>query len=453
MKIALLGTGSADGWPNPFCSCASCTSARENGEIRGQTGALIDDQLLIDCGPEIPRAAERHGASLGSVRALLFSHAHPDHLGPAALLFRHWARRTEPLQIIGPPAAIAMCEPWIAPNDPVIMHAVAPGDVLDVAGYRIAALAANHAGADIGPAVLFDITAPDQSRMLYATDTGPLPESVYESTVSAQFDLVLLEETFGANTTHGSDHLDFATFPTVIARLRQSSAIVDHTRVVAIHLSHHNPSNDVLRDRLGDWGVELLSDGAVVSVGGARDGHASKPSPPRRTLIVGGARSGKSAHAEHLLASEPHVTYVATANSFPDDVEWQSRLAAHRARRPDHWQTRETTDLVGVLTDAEAGQVFLVDCLTLWLTAVLDDTQGWSGDLRLAHKRIDELLAAWRVTKARVVAVSNEVGWGVVPDTSSGRLFRDLQGLLNARIAAESDDVLVLVAGRALRLQ
>jgi len=106
-----------------------------------------------------------------------------------------------------------------------------------------------------------------------------------------------------------------------------------------------------------------------------------------------------------------------------------------------------------VLTDAEAGQVFLVDCLTLWLTAVLDDTQGWSGDLRLAHKRIDELLAAWRVTKARVVAVSNEVGWGIVPDTSSGRLFRDLQGLLNARIAAESDDVLVLVAGRALRLQ
>jgi adenosylcobinamide kinase/adenosylcobinamide-phosphate guanylyltransferase len=409
--------------------------------------------LLIDCGPEIPRAAERHGVSLTSVRALLFSHTHPDHLGPAALLFRHWARRTEPLHIIGPPAALAMCEPWIAPDDPVTMHALVPGDTLHVIGYRITALAANHADADIGPAVLFDIMAPDNSRMLYATDTGPLPESMYAATANAAYDVVLLEETFGPNTTHGSDHLDFATFPTVVARLRQSSAIVSSSRVVAIHLSHHNPSNNVLRERLGEWDVELRSDGDTLRVGAASDGDELAQAPPSRTLIVGGARSGKSVHAEHLLASEPHVTYVATAAARPDDSEWQSRVQAHRARRPDHWRTLESADLAGVLIEAGAGQVLLVDCLTMWLTGVLDDTQAWSGDLRLAHKHIDELLTAWRGTKARVVAVSNEVGWGIVPDTASGRLFRDLQGTLNARLAAESDEVLLLVAGRALRLR
>ncbi len=453
MKVTLLGTGSADGWPNPFCSCASCTSARMSGEIRGQSGAYVDDQLLIDCGPEIPRAAERHGVSLRSVRALLFTHAHPDHLGPAALLFRHWAGRTEPLHIIGPPAVLAMCEPWIAPNDPVTMHAVTPGDTLDLLGYRIGALAANHAGVDVGPAVLFDITAPDNNRLLYATDTGPLPESTYTATAGAAYDVVLLEETFGHNTTHGSDHLDFATFPTVVARLRQSSAIVSGSRVAAIHLSHHNPSNDVLRERLNDWGVELLSDGDVITVGAGADAADLPRTPPSRTLILGGARSGKSVHAEHLLASEPNVTYVATAASRPDDIEWQSRVKAHRARRPEHWQTLESADLVGVLTDAAAGQVFLVDCLTMWLTGVLDDTQAWSADLKLAHKHIDELLAAWRNTQARVVAVSNEVGSGIVPGTASGRLFRDVQGRLNARLAAESDEVLVLVAGCAQRLR
>ncbi|MFL6070316.1 MAG: MBL fold metallo-hydrolase, partial [Actinomycetes bacterium] len=83
MKVQLLGTGSADGWPNAFCLCASCQAARREGHVRGQTGALVDNQLLIDCGPEIPAAANRHGADLSTVRTLLFTHAHPDHVGPA----------------------------------------------------------------------------------------------------------------------------------------------------------------------------------------------------------------------------------------------------------------------------------------------------------------------------------------------------------------------------------
>jgi adenosylcobinamide kinase/adenosylcobinamide-phosphate guanylyltransferase len=122
-------------------------------------------------------------------------------------------------------------------------------------------------------------------------------------------------------------------------------------------------------------------------------------------------------------------------------------VAAHRARRPAGWQTVETTDLLPLL--AEPGPL-LVDCLSLWLTAVLDEAGAWAGDpaaLEKARGRVDELVTAWRSAPGPVVAVSNEVGSGVVPATASGRMFRDELGRLNARIAAQSEDVVLLVAG------
>jgi adenosylcobinamide kinase/adenosylcobinamide-phosphate guanylyltransferase len=161
-------------------------------------------------------------------------------------------------------------------------------------------------------------------------------------------------------------------------------------------------------------------------------------------LILGGARSGKSWEAERRLADEPQVTYVATAR--PElagfDEEWADRVAAHRDRRPSHWLTVETCDVAKILQDA-TGPV-LVDCLSLWL----GDAMEQDG----TEERMDELVAAWRDTRAQVIAVSNEVGSGVVPDTAPGRQFRDQLGRLNARIAAESDEVLLMVAGRVVRL-
>lgn len=100
MEVLLLGTGSADGWPNPFCTCASCQALLAAGEVRGQTAALVDNVLLLDCGPEAPRAALRAGRTLHGVRHVLLTHTHPDHLGPAALLWRRWARRDEPLDLV-----------------------------------------------------------------------------------------------------------------------------------------------------------------------------------------------------------------------------------------------------------------------------------------------------------------------------------------------------------------
>ncbi|MEO8107353.1 MAG: bifunctional adenosylcobinamide kinase/adenosylcobinamide-phosphate guanylyltransferase [Actinomycetes bacterium] len=446
MKVQLLGTGSADGWPNPFCTCASCNTARQAGQYRGQTSVLLDDAVLIDCGPDVPAAATRHGADLSGVHSLLITHAHPDHVGPAALLFRHWAGRREPLDIYAPQGVLDLLVNWIAPDDPVTLHAVAAGGTLSTHGYEVRVLQAAHGDATIGDAVLFDVTGIDSSRLLYATDTGPLPAETVHSVVGARFDTVLLEETFGDAFDHGTSHLDLATFPQQLRRLREVGAIESHTTVVAVHLSHHNPPDAA--ERLAAWGALMVSDGTVLRAGD----HHRQPTLPHRTLVIGGARSGKSCHAESLLAAAERVTYVATSAPRPDDDEWTARIHTHQQRRPAHWTTVETGDVAEVLAGAVRGDFVLVDCLTLWLTRVMDDAAAWEGDLELVDKQIDALAHAWRQTAAQVVAVSNEVGQGVVPATRSGRIFRDAQGRLNAAIARETDVVVMMVAGRPVRL-
>jgi adenosylcobinamide kinase / adenosylcobinamide-phosphate guanylyltransferase len=171
-----------------------------------------------------------------------------------------------------------------------------------------------------------------------------------------------------------------------------------------------------------------------------------------RTLVLGGARSGKSAHAEGLLADGP-ATYVATGRRDPGDAEWSARIAAHAARRPAAWRTVES-DVINVLRDAAPDDPpILVDDVATWLTNVLDDTGAWAGELAPARAECDRLVAAVGACRADLVLVSAEVGLGVVPRTRSGRLFRDELGALNAALADRCSEVMLLVAGIPLRLR
>lgn len=176
--------------------------------------------------------------------------------------------------------------------------------------------------------------------------------------------------------------------------------------------------------------------------------------PDRRVLVLGGARSGKSKHAESLIARHPQVLYVATgAVPGDDDSEWAERIRLHRERRPAHWETVETGDPASVLRKTTTP--VLLDCLATWLTRVLDEAGAWEeaeGWRERVDERIEDFLDAWRHANAPVVAVSNEVGSGVVPATPSGRLFRDVLGSLNSRVAEDSDSVRLVVAGRVLEL-
>jgi adenosylcobinamide kinase/adenosylcobinamide-phosphate guanylyltransferase len=172
--------------------------------------------------------------------------------------------------------------------------------------------------------------------------------------------------------------------------------------------------------------------------------------------VLGGARSGKSSFAERLLAGEREVDYVACGPVADDsDPEWADRVALHRARRPASWRTVETLAVAEVL--GEPGPPVLVDCLTTWLARVMDDCGVWTeepgADGRLGTS-VDELVDAWTAAHRRVVAVSNEVGSGIVPATPSGRRFRDELGALNARVAAAaSPRVWLLTAGVPQRLR
>lgn len=164
-------------------------------------------------------------------------------------------------------------------------------------------------------------------------------------------------------------------------------------------------------------------------------------------LILGGARSGKSRHAEHLAEqSGLAVVYIATAEAL--DAEMSARIAHHRAQRPGHWQLVEEPLALAVVLRAQAApdRCLLVDCLTLWLGNLLVD------EARL-QREIDALYAALPELPGEILLVSNEVGWGIVPDNPLARRFRDEAGRLHQQLAALCDRVTLVAAGQPLALK
>ncbi len=267
------------------------------------------------------------------------------------------------------------------------------------------------------------VVGPDGGSLLFANGgggSGPGPA----------FDLVLI---------------DLLDDPFRLGALRARGLVNRATRVVAVGVDHRVRSEAEFERRLGYWGATQVPDGAVLETS-ERVGHDF--ARPHRTIVLGGTRSGKSEEAEMRLAGEADVLYVATGDVHGDE-EWTNRIAAHRDRRPAHWRTRETRDLEDVLA-GETGAV-LIDGLGTWLAGVFDDLAAWEDPGRI-RGACDGLVAAWRGTRARVVMVSDEVGLGVIPDHASGRIFRDALGELNRRLADESEEAALVVAGRVTPL-
>ena len=166
----------------------------------------------------------------------------------------------------------------------------------------------------------------------------------------------------------------------------------------------------------------------------------------RLTLVLGGARSGKSRYAESLItARAPPWIYIATAQAGDDEMA--RRIAAHRARRNAGWQMIEAPhDLAGALETASAHAPLLVDCMTLWLT----NRMLAEADLDAEIGRLEDALLR---RAGMAVLVSNEVGYGIVPDNALARRFQDAQGRLNQRLAASADRVVLVVAGLPLAVK
>ncbi|MEU5435739.1 bifunctional adenosylcobinamide kinase/adenosylcobinamide-phosphate guanylyltransferase [Streptomyces sp. NPDC020719] len=393
MELTLLGTGAPDGLPRPDCPCAACASARGD-QARAATALLVDSALLLDLTPGAALAAARAGHSLTGVRQVLLTHPHD---GPAVEL---------------PPGLPSAGR-------------VPDGRVLTlISGHRVRAVPMDSPGTG------YEVTSPEGERLLYLPPGGA-PSGMAEA---RPYDMVLC---------------DVVGRPDALARLRAAGAVGPTTDVVAVHIGHEVPPGRELARRLAAAGARAVPDGATLIVG---EYHAV-PDLPRRTLVLGGARSGKSVEAERRLESFPEVVYVATGGTRDGDAEWAARVGLHRERRPGAWRTEETCDLVPLL--AADGPPLLVDCLSLWLTDAMDRTGAWEEPKvpDALRERVAELVAAVRATSRTVVLVSNEVGSGVVPATRAGRLFRDELGRLNAAVGAECEHVLLVVAGQALALR
>lgn len=170
-------------------------------------------------------------------------------------------------------------------------------------------------------------------------------------------------------------------------------------------------------------------------------------------LVLGGARSGKSSYAESIARRFEKVTYIATGINLDGDADWQERIVLHQERRPSSWKLIESVDLPSAISSSEG--VAIIECLTLWLTKVLDDLEAWTNDRSswesALSEKVDSFLGA--IGTRDLIIVSNEIGFGVHPETPSGRLFRDELGRLNAQVASVCEEVVLVVAGIPMKLK
>jgi len=170
------------------------------------------------------------------------------------------------------------------------------------------------------------------------------------------------------------------------------------------------------------------------------------PDRKELTFIIGGARSGKSAHAERLAtAGAAPWIYIATAQAYDDEM--RERIALHRSRRGEGWTTVDAPlDLAGAIAALPDGQPVLIDCLTLWLTNHMLADHDLEAECRGLADMLSRPRGPWFV-------VSNEVGQGIVPDNALARRFRDAAGRLNQQVATIADTVLLMVAGLPLKVK
>jgi adenosylcobinamide kinase / adenosylcobinamide-phosphate guanylyltransferase len=325
------------------------------------------------------------------------------------------------------------------------VHRLRPGDRLDRPGIAVRALAS----ADETVCLLVH---PDGGPpLLWAPQAGRLPRSTTAELAGVELGRVFLgpapdadpDEPDAANPVHCA---------LTLAGLRAVGAASDRTTVLLVGIGHRQGPSDRLALCLAHWRAQAPPDGTRLLTGTEL---ADRPARTGRTLVLGGSASGKSGLAEDLLAAEPDVLYTATGPVADprtgSDPEWAQRVQRHRERRPSWWRTEETHLVAALL--AKTQSPILLDSVGSWLTGVLDRAGAWTDEKgwpdRVAAET-DALVRAWRARRFPLVAVSDEVGLGVVPATSAGRLFRDELGRLNRRLADESEQVLVVVAGRLL---
>jgi phosphoribosyl 1,2-cyclic phosphate phosphodiesterase len=286
MRVRFLGTAAAEGYPDLFCDCENCRTARERGgkSLRRRSSALIDEVLLIDIGPDLMAAAMADGFSLAGIRWCLQTHEHADHLDPLNFFARsplcsvqghgrleyfatHGAL-AEAASGLGLSAAQGFLDPSIADRWNLTAHAVEPFRTYEVGPYRVRTVRAAH-DPNILP-VLYLIER-DGRCLFYATDTGELPTETWAHLAALARDgqrihMVAMDHTFGL-AARVEGHMNWEQFTEQMARLRMEGLLADEARVFAHHVAHHsNPCHEELAEFAAAHGYEVAYDGLVVEV-------------------------------------------------------------------------------------------------------------------------------------------------------------------------------------------
>ena len=284
MQIRFLGTAAANAYPEAFCSCENCAQARALGgpSLRKRSAALIDDDLLIDLGPDIMAAAQQHGWALTNVTICLQTHPHADHLDLSHLLSRspeygtagapclHFYASHETIQRAAQTferdlEGYSLLSPEAERRLNLRIHTVAHGVPFIAGRYQVTAFPANHAP---GMGALLYAVERNQRSLFYATDTAALPEQTWRALHQAQarFDLAILDHTYGPGQP-GGDHLSAQQVAEMVARMRREGLLKPGGRAFATHIAHEgNAPHPQLAAYARDRGYEVAHDGLVLSI-------------------------------------------------------------------------------------------------------------------------------------------------------------------------------------------
>ncbi len=272
MDLTLLGSAAAEAIPDPFCSCRVCEVARQAGgpHVRTRATALVNDDLLIDLGPDLLASANHARRYLGNLETILITHRHSDHWHPQNLYWRKpgfTPTSTAPLTVYGPADALADITPELAEAANFSWEAVSAGDTWTAGRYEITAIPATHGGGQLEP--LLYVIAEGTRRAFYASDTAPLGDPAWRLLQDvAPMDLIVLDATSGRQSG-GEAHHGLDQFLETRARLIQEGLLrPEQTTLVAHHFSHNGGlTHRELVEVYGQHDVLVAQDGLVLPVG------------------------------------------------------------------------------------------------------------------------------------------------------------------------------------------
>lgn len=284
MKLQFLGTAAAEGVPSVFCRCATCEAARRHKgkDIRRRASVLINDELLIDMGPDLFNVGYENGISLGDIKWTLQTHPHDDHLDAGSFFSRNEGTLVSGLQpmiwytnqsgvdrmdvLTGSKPGTFLSEENQR-RHAMTISLIEPWEAFSFGHYNVQSVAANHD--DRAKAMLFAIEdTTSGGRVFYGTDTGPLPDNTWErlAALGWSFDVFVLDHTIGTGPRN-QRHLNAEQFLEEVAHARSLRLLSDRTRVIAHHFAHHsNPPHDEFVAIAAKSGYEPAWDGLVVDV-------------------------------------------------------------------------------------------------------------------------------------------------------------------------------------------